>query len=113
MQRQIDSLVKALSAGTEAVILGLLQEPVSGVALEAYLEANGWVANVLENHPDLLSYVHPIYARRQLNFPRDESTSPDFQEVMNLMVEKLAELEKRPALLILNDLRCRKLLITS
>jgi hypothetical protein len=102
--RRVEQLTVALCERNEAVFLRLIREPVRSDAMKAYLEKRGWFQVGFEQHPELYMFEHEKHPRRQLNFHRVDSNVTDFQEVMKLIIDKLAEMEGRESLLIRNDL---------
>jgi hypothetical protein len=102
--RRVEQLTAALCERNEAIFLRLMREPVRAAAMKAYLEKRGWFQVAFVEHPELYMFENEAYLRRQLNFPRVDSEASDFQEVMTLIIDKLAELERREGLLVRNDL---------
>jgi hypothetical protein len=102
--RRVEQLTVALCDRNEAVFLRLIREPVRSNAMKAYLEKRGWFQVAFEQHPELYMFEHEDHPRRQLNFHRVDSDVTDFQELMKLIIDKLAEMEGRESLLIRNDL---------
>jgi len=77
---------------------------IAPTSLRDYAKDHGWVRNSLASRDRLLVMDHPDFARRQLAFPLD-TTAPDYQEAVELVVAKLAEIERRePAAVLRNVL---------
>ena len=75
---------------------------VSAVDLRDYAKSRGW-HQFQEAVPDRLYVLsHPDFASRQLVFPIDND-APDSGEAIALAAAKLADLENRPVLAVLQD----------
>ncbi|MCX6876014.1 MAG: hypothetical protein NTW21_19730 [Verrucomicrobia bacterium] len=71
-----------------------LETLIAPTDLRDYAKAHGWTL-IKEAAKDRLYVMsHPNFERRQLVFPMD-TTAPDYAEAINLMVEKIAVMERR------------------
>jgi hypothetical protein len=106
-ERRIEELTAALCEREQEVIARLANEPLQGEAMKSYLEARGWSLVNFAEVPPLYIFANENYPGRQLYFPRD-TKAVDFQEALERIVEKLAQLEKREILSIRSDLYARR-----
>lgn len=70
------------------------------IDLRDYLLARGWELAILERR---FALTHPRFSRRQLVFPVDREV-PDYDEAIDWILDKLADLEERPKAAILADI---------
>lgn len=80
-----------------------LSELIAPTALRDYAKDRGWVQNPHASRDRLLVMDHPEFSRRQLVFPLD-TTAPDYGEAIDLVVAKLADLERRDPAAVLRNL---------
>ncbi len=71
--------------------------------LRDYAKAQGWVLLKEAAKDRLYVLTNPRFERRQLVFPMDTS-APDYEEAVMLVVDKLATIENRPAGAVLKSL---------
>lgn len=77
-----------------------------------FLTTRGWQLSKLNSFPELLTFTHQIFGGRQLFLPVNESAS-DYKDALQILLTKLAVLERKNVAAITGELECTDVRDTS
>jgi hypothetical protein len=67
---------------------------ISPSQITQFLTLRGWGVETLDKFPQLLTFTHPMFPRRQLFLPSSEAAS-DFDDAVHFLLTKLAAIERK------------------